>query len=149
MKRVLVLGVGSPFDDDRLGWQVIERLRQRDLPEGVLLKACDRPGAALLAEMQGMEAIIIIDALLADREAGEVVHLRLEDVLQQAGALSSHAFGVAEALVLGQAMNSLPSELCLLGVCIAAETRDAPSLPSLEPVLARVEQQLARYLQAG
>lgn len=119
MSGLRVLGVGSPGDTDRLGWQVIELLRQQALPDEVVLKACDRPGPALVTEMAGAEAVILIDALCGDCEPGTVVRLDGAEIRGDAGAISTHAFGVAEAIDLARTLGSLPPRLCVLGLCVS------------------------------
>jgi hypothetical protein len=48
------------------------------------------------------------------------------------GLLSSHGFGVAEALALGRALEELPPRVFIYGI----ETGQAPSLPPLSDLVA-------------
>lgn len=43
-KPVQIIGIGSPFGDDRAGWEVIRRLEQRAATRAE--SAADRPGPA-------------------------------------------------------------------------------------------------------
>jgi hydrogenase maturation protease len=118
-QEVLLIGVGSPFNDDTLGWQLLDALQQElaTLPgyEWVFEKA-DRPGPVLLERMKGYERAVLLDALDAGLPPGTIHVLRKEELAQIHRPASSHAIGVAEALALGERLQMLPSELHLLGV---------------------------------
>jgi hydrogenase maturation protease len=133
--KLLILGVGSPFGQDSLGWQAIDGLiecglRQRLAPHEVLLEKADRPGTLLLEHMRGMDAAILIDALIGGDEPGQVHCLSVEEVAQGGLALSGHDLGVAEALALGDALGDLPEKVLVLGVEVTAPEGCAPGSPS-------------------
>ena len=62
--KLKIIGVGSPFGDDRLGWIAAERLRA--LPaylsekDSIDISILDRPGAALISHWQDADAVILI-----------------------------------------------------------------------------------------
>ena len=58
---IRIIGLGSPFGDDQVGWRVIELLQDRLDPQ-VDLVALDRPGAALINWMAGAQRLVIVDA---------------------------------------------------------------------------------------
>ena len=125
--RVTVVGVGSPQGADRFGWQVIEYLtnevRLESLAPGqISLASSDRPGATLLELIKEAQLAIIVDAVEGG-EKGRVVRLNKEQLLVNHKNLSSHAFGVAEALALGQALNILPSDIILYGLETGEQAR--------------------------
>jgi hydrogenase maturation protease len=126
MTAVTVVGVGSPQGSDRFGWQVIEYLanesRLGDLAPGrIRLVASDRPGMALLDLIADARLALIVDAIDGG-EAGRVVSLDKQQLLVNFANLSSHSFGVAEALALGQSIDMLPLHITLYGV----ETGERP-----------------------
>ena len=47
---------------------------------------------------------------------GEFKRLEVEQISEQSAGLSSHNFGVAEAIALGRAMGQLPQEVVLFGL---------------------------------
>jgi hydrogenase maturation protease len=119
--KVLILGIGSPFGDDSLGWQAIDGLIERGLeqmltPHEVKMEKADRPGALLLERMRGFDCVILIDALLGGYEPGRVRALNIEEIAQGDSLLSGHGLGVAEALALGEVLGDLPGELHVLGI---------------------------------
>jgi hydrogenase maturation protease len=124
VKHTLVAGIGSPFGADQLGWQVIETLES---DPGILdccdLLKLDRPGADLVAIIQRYARVILVDAVQSDQPRGTCVQLDSGQISQQASGLSSHNFGVAEAIALAAAMGQLPRELVLFGLD-AGETPD-------------------------
>lgn len=126
MTAVTVVGVGSPHGADRYGWQVVDRLAEEIGPEspgsaGVRLVTSDRPGLALLDLIRDARTAIIVDAV-AGGEQGRVVCLDKHQLLVECANLSTHAFGVAEALALGQVADVLPIDILLVGL----ETGEQP-----------------------
>ncbi len=116
-----VIGVGSPFGCDRLGWEVADELARKGLAAGfpagrLSIRSCDRPGAALLDIMAGAELAIIIDAMTAGLPPGTIRCFSAEELDSDAALLSSHGFGVASTLALGQALDMLPARLYVLGI---------------------------------
>ena len=121
MTPVRIIGIGSPFGDDRLGWDVVDALEASGLlsgfaPAWVSANRCDRPGSALLALTQGAEAIILIDAMRTGRAPGTICRLAIHELQAAAGVVSSHGLGVAESLALGQALELLPPTVAIYGI---------------------------------
>jgi len=126
VKKVLVLGIGSPLEADTLGWVVIERLEET-------LKGCrgrmrielgkaDRPGLALIEMMRPWPHAILVDAVVSGAPAGTLHHLRDDELPRSSARLSTHDAGVAEAIALGSAMNALPPVLELFGIEVVPDT---------------------------
>lgn len=119
--KVCVLGIGSPSGDDQAGWLVVDAL----LAEGVQpdahvrIEKLDRPGASLLAQMDDVAWLILVDAMQGGGEAGHVRHFDRHDWLHYGQGLSSHGFGVLDALALAQALDRLPPRIDLYGIELA------------------------------
>ena len=114
----LIIGVGSPFGDDRAGWRVIEQLQLMTLPTQLTLKSLDRPGPELIEQMQGFDRVTLIDAVRAQGyPVGTCLSLDLNQLMQQ-DSCSSHGFGLAHTLALARALGQLPPRLQLWGICI-------------------------------
>ncbi|MEJ2453524.1 MAG: hydrogenase maturation protease [Candidatus Thiodiazotropha sp.] len=122
-----ILGVGSPFGADRLAWDAIDHLSGMDLGEVELVKL-DRPGSGLLAYFNGVEQLILLDAVLLDTEPGGVSLLDPGQLDGLPSATSSHGFGVAQALELGQRLGCLPGRLQLVGIHTGADLSTPPNL---------------------
>jgi len=136
-----VIGIGSPFGDDRVGWRVIELLGPR--LEGVELIALDRPGAALVNWMQGVDHLILVDALDARGSPGRVVCLEPDALAPAAGVPTSHALNLAETIALARTLGLCPTRVEIYGIEIAE--LDAPDLC---PAVARGARDLADTLCA-
>jgi hydrogenase maturation protease len=120
----VVVGVGSPFGDDRVGWEVVEALEARSwwaelAGQRVSVHLCDRPGAALAGLLQGVQWAIVVDAAQGlDTPPGTLRWLN-PNQLTSLRTPSSHGFGVAEALALASALGQLPQRVDLLTIAAA------------------------------
>ncbi len=144
--RIRIIGVGSPFGTDRLGWAAIDHLRaegveQRRSAGEVLLASEDRPGLGLLVAMRGAELAILIDAMHSGLPFGTVRRLDPSQLIRQAGPISSHDIGVAETLAMGATLGDLPPRLLILG--IEAGGDGVGAAPDFSPLLRLVEEAMA------
>lgn len=117
----VIIGIGSPFGDDRLGWDVVNWLQQH--PQSIPIEcaefpviALDRPGAALITYLQGKQVAIIIDALRAGLPLGCLRIYTAEELMDSNQPVSSHGFGLRETLTLAQALDKLPPYLYVIGM---------------------------------
>lgn len=145
MRQIKVLGIGSPFGDDRAGWEVVLRLQRHCLRNDVAFEILDRPGLGLLEHFQGVDVLYLIDAVQPLHSPGMIHVLAVDEVLAQQAQFSTHGFGVAEALQLAKAMNGLPAEIHIYGI----EMASTDALTALSaPVAAAVERLAAELVQA-
>jgi hydrogenase maturation protease len=117
-----ILGVGSPFGDDRVGWLAVDLIRAstwyRSRPAGtVSAEAFDRPGPALLAAMDGASHAVLIDAMQSGAPPGTLRHVELDQLgLSAERSASGHTLGLADALSLAKVLGLLPPRLTLIAV---------------------------------
>ncbi|SCZ50201.1 hydrogenase maturation protease [Thiohalomonas denitrificans] len=117
LPRGRIIGVGSPFGADSTGWRVVEYLQEAGFPElfpRVDWQILDRPGPRLMEWFADMDLVIIIDALLGGVQ-GESRVLDAAALTENA-SLSTHGFGVAEALAMAEALDELPTHLVILAI---------------------------------
>jgi hydrogenase maturation protease len=76
----------------------------------------DRPGASLIPLLAGTAWVILIDAMQGGGRVGDIVRFDQKDWPQYCHGLSSHGFGVLEALSLARELGGLPSRLDLYGI---------------------------------
>lgn len=148
MGGVTVLGVGSPQGADRLGWDVLELLRGALAgrgPAGVELHALDRPGAALLEYLGGRELVVVVDAVALGEPRGTLVRLEGGAIEDAPARVSSHGFGVADALGLARALGTGPRRLIVLGL----EPGDAPATPFAAEEVERLAQAVLAEVERG
>ncbi|MEJ2423814.1 MAG: hydrogenase maturation protease [Candidatus Thiodiazotropha sp.] len=137
---IRIIGVGSPFGADRLGWEAIDHLQSR-APDGCELIKLDRPGSGLLRYLEGVEQVVIIDAVLQGVAAGEVAMISRETLADSSTLTSCHGFGVADALALAQQLGDLPQRIDLIGIGAGEDLRVPPGLntAALESELLRLD----------
>jgi len=138
MTPVRVLGLGSPFGDDRAGWIAVENLMRaagfRALPEGFAsAEICDPVGNNLLDAMQGASLAILIDAAQSGAAPGTIRRLDAQNLEDGSESCSSHGFGLSATLALGRALNELPPNVIIFLIEIPATAEfgpaDVPSAP--------------------
>lgn len=132
-----VIGIGSPFGGDAVGFAAIERLGEETdlLPPETELLTLDRPGSALIPLLEKSRAVILIDAMQSGRSPGTVQRLQLDDLLAEANPPSSHSLGVAEALAMARALGVLPEKLLIYGIEADGENATTGWYPQLLELL--------------
>ncbi|MCU7844512.1 MAG: hydrogenase maturation protease [Candidatus Thiodiazotropha sp. (ex Monitilora ramsayi)] len=133
---IRVIGVGSPFGADQLGWMAIDHLATLGLVECELLKL-DRPGSRLLDHFRDVSSVVVIDAVAVNDRPGGVSALSLSDLQQIQCTPSSHGFGLAETLALGGQLGKLPTDFHLIGIHTGETLSAVPilDLASLEALV--------------
>lgn len=122
---IRVLGLGSPFGDDRAGWWVVDQLRG-NVPASVDLVRLDRPGAALIHWMTGVRHLVIIDAVVDGGPPGRILTLPLERLTEVTGRYTSHQLTLVSTLQLARTLGDLPPHVEIYGVTIAGPDRSSP-----------------------
>jgi hydrogenase maturation protease len=153
--RLHIIGVGSPFGDDRLGWVAVEMLQRSATPAAsgggsVAFAVLDRPGALLLAHWRDADRVIMIDAVRSGAPPG-TRHRLQPGAWAATEPVSSHGFGLAAALELARALDALPPHLVLHGVEIdpsnAGFSLSEPVRRALPDLVREIERE-ARVLAA-
>ena len=124
MKKVRVIGTGSDFGEDRLGWQAIEVLQQSGLAQScpaadIGFHFCARPGNELLDLLRGADQVILIDAMRSEAEPGTIRRFAADDFDALPAPLSSHILGLREALQIAAALGELPPHSIVFGIEMA------------------------------
>lgn len=143
-----IIGIGSPHGADRAGWLVAKRLAARsDLDASVC--SVVNP-LELMDHLDGCESLIVIDACITSSEVGSVIRLSWPDrrILSQR-SLSSHGFGLGEAIQLADQLDRMPKSFVLY--CLEIEnskieerTTDAP-IPGIDELERQVLSEVARW----
>jgi hydrogenase maturation protease len=150
---IRILGIGSPFGDDRAGWDAVAMLRRRRRTGGgdrqVEIRALDRPGLLLVGQLAGSARVILIDAVRSGAPIGSIHRFDGEELLCSRPVLSSHAGGVTEAVQLARTLGDLPSHLLVFGV-EADPVNDGDDLTpavgaALPELVCRIEEQVTAW----
>lgn len=142
LHRLKIIGLGSPNGDDQVGWQVIKHLQSETDAE---LLQLDRPGPALLHELQNCEQVILVDACDAGWRAGDFRKLTLQQLLHSAvlQQQSSHHLGLAATLQLALTLQyRLPEIDCYL-IQLDSVAPLAPLSPAVADAAVTVARQIA------
>ena len=165
-----IIGIGSPMPGDQLGWQVIDQLQQLrqhcdieldpygspqpanqpQSTEPVQLIKLDRPGSGLLDYLDVEKKVILIDAIMSEQhDFGEIIHLDAHQLAapadnvatrEQPSLLSSHGFGLKEALQLARQLKRLPRNCMIMGINLYPSLQSSGSpIPCNSPHKTSVE----------
>ncbi len=114
--NTLVIGVGNEWrGDDAIGLLVARRLRDLHLPDVQVIES-DGDCTKLMESWKGAEKVILIDAVHSGATPGTIHRVTAQDLPAHWLHCSTHAFGVAEAIALAQALGQLPQQVSLLGI---------------------------------
>jgi hydrogenase maturation protease len=139
--RLLVVGCGNHFaGDDSVGLEILRRLRIcggcgcefRELPGG---------GFGLIELFDGADIILFVDAVLSDAPPGtlHLIPMPSQDVAPRVlGAVSSHGWGLDEALRLALALGRPVPRLMLLGIELESVTKGAKRTELVDATLEAV-----------
>jgi len=143
--RVIVAGVGNVLlRDEGVGVRVVEALRGTPLPEGVELMEVGTALEALLALPEGVEKLVVVDAMRAGFKPGTVLRLKIEDLRPLRAKVSLHEAGLPEILGLLWLSGRGPREVVVLGV----EAKEVGFGEGLSPeVEARLPEIMAKVME--
>lgn len=131
MGFIKVFGIGSPHGDDAVAWRVVEALAGMCSSTDVESQCLDRPGVGLLARMEAVDAVVLIDAV-AGLPPGEVRLLSLDEAVALEQPWTSHSFGLGQTLAMGRVLDALPPWIGIIGIGVG----DLPDLQRLRPEVA-------------
>jgi len=107
---VLIVGVGNPDrGDDGAGRAVARRLGRRKPPDARIVET-EGEATALLALMESAAAVYFIDACVSGEPAGHIHRIDVTrcDLPAASFGMSSHGFGLTEAVALAKTLQRLP-----------------------------------------
>jgi len=112
--KTQIIGCGNRNRmDDAAGALVAERLRRM----GIAAEIQDGGAFELIASWERQEHVILIDAVVTGSPCGTIhVWEGTPPRLPRTQQISSHGFGLAEALRLGKALHCLPEHITVYGI---------------------------------
>ncbi|MBF0372558.1 MAG: hydrogenase maturation protease [Alphaproteobacteria bacterium] len=144
---MLLIGIGNAFrGDDAAGLTVARAVAARQLA-GVEVIEHHGEGAELIELWRDRDRVVVVDAVSSGAAPGTLHHL---DAAQPLPAnllcFSSHAFGLAPAIVMARALGRLPASLTVIGIEGKSWTHGAPLDPA---VAAAVEEAVGMVLSGA
>src|SRR5688572_24945596 len=119
--RTLLVGIGSPNGDDRVGWEIAKRLMRQHGPELDVRQAA-YPGE-LVDWLEGVEHLIICDGFTGACPAGTICHWRWPaNEIRQHQFSGSHDMPLSTVLELAEQLGRLPPRVTIWGVAIGGAT---------------------------
>jgi len=149
--RRLVLGLGNPArGDDAVGRVVAQALRLR-VPPDVRVVESDGEATAVLTALEQADAAWLVDAARSGAAPGTIhrIDCAAGVALPHGGAVSSHGFGVAEAIALARSLGMLPERCTVYAIEGADFAPGAKLSPAAEAAVATVVARLLSDLAAS
>jgi hydrogenase maturation protease len=146
LRRVLVAGVGNIFlGDDGFGVEVVRRLAERGLPEGVEVADFGIRGMDLAYALQeDYELVVFVDAIPRGDEPGTVYVIEPEIEDDGEISLDTHGMDPVKVIKLSRALGAKRTRTLVVGcepqVIVSGEDYDDMLMELSEPVRAAVEE---------
>jgi len=118
MTQALVLGIGNILvQDEGVGIRALEWLQAHCVCPNVQMIDGGTMGLDLLHYLEGIDHLLILDAIQANKPPGSIITLRGDAVPTFLGMkISPHQIGVHDLLAVAQLKGSTPPEVVILGV---------------------------------
>ncbi|MFP3879966.1 MAG: hydrogenase maturation protease [Dehalococcoidia bacterium] len=117
--KTLVLGLGNPIlSDDAVGIRVAREVERKLNDPRVTVSETSEAGLSLLDAIVGYDEVIIIDAVQTEKgQAGQIHHMRTEDLSFSKRFTPPHQINLATSLELGNALNlAMPRKITIFAV---------------------------------
>lgn len=137
--KPLIVGLGNRWrGDDGVGPRVVEVIAALGRND-VDVVELDGEASRLVSAWAGRRSVVLVDAVRAGAPPGTIHQLigpdRIPTVI---GGATTHGGGVAAAVALGRALDSLPVRLVIVGVEPAAIDHDDELSPAVAAALDEV-----------
>jgi len=119
-KDVKIIGFGNKYrSDDGIGIRIVEELEKLDYFKNIEIIDGGTSGTDLIFLIKGCSKIIIIDAIDAGQNVGDVVNIQISDVEEfikrDYKSLSLHDLNLADILKLIKALK-INADISIIGV---------------------------------
>jgi hydrogenase maturation protease len=155
VSRRIVLGIGNLDRGDDAAGRMVVRLLRRTTPHDVEAAEHDGEATALLARFDGAADAYLIDACASGAPAGTVHRFDVSaaPLPQSFFGLSTHGFGLREAVELARALGRLPARCIVYAIEGESFHLGAPLSPpasaAVAEVVRRVRSELIGDAKAG
>ena len=135
-----VIGIGNPDRGDDGAGRAVARWLEDHLPPGIEVIELDGEASALLAALDGVAAVYLVDTCVSSAAAGSVrrFDVATAPLPQEAFSLSTHGLGLAEAVELARALEALPPRCIVYAIEGADFEAGMPLSPPVAAAIAEV-----------
>jgi hydrogenase maturation protease len=125
------------MSDDGVGVKVVQRLqREYRFPDSVEVLDGGTLGLDLLPKLEGIDHLIVVDAVETGQKPGSCVRLAGEELpIALETKVSPHQMGLKDLLSVAQLLGQSPAEMVLIGVQPGSIEMDTELTPEVEAVL--------------
>ncbi len=124
MSRYAVLGLGNRLEtDEALGALVVEQLLAEPQhlaglpdPDSVELIDGGTVGLALLPYLMGLDGLVVVDAIMADRAPGTLIDMDGASLIRHEQVMSVHDLGAGELLGALHVLEEWPRRVRVIGL---------------------------------
>jgi hydrogenase maturation protease len=130
-----VLGIGNlVMSDDGVGVKVVQQLqREYRFPDNVEVMDGGTLGLDLLPKLEGLDHLIVVDAVETGKRPGTSVRLTGEELpIALETKLSPHQMGLKDLLSVARLLGHSPGEMLLIGVQPGSIEMDTELTPEVE-----------------
>jgi hydrogenase maturation protease len=148
MTPLLIIGCGNPLrGDDAAGLRVAAALRARGIPA----RDSRADPAELVGWFREARRVILVDALAADLPPGTVRAWEAgrEALPRWPFDVSSHGWGLVEAIELARALGALPERVTVYGIAGAGFELGGAMAAEVQSAIERVTEEIAALARAG
>ena len=137
----IIVGIGSVYGPDRIGFDILEALRGEPRLRGLGcgIYRCRAPAADLPALLRGAPWAVLVDAVRAGAKPGTPLHIEAGDLADDAAPASTHGVGVSATLALLELLGELPLRTCIVGIEVGEHLGEPPQDWVARGVVAVVE----------
>lgn len=117
--RVLIIGIGNDFrGDDSIGLVIARNLKRQSFKNCIIIESTG-DGGSLMNSWKAEDKVIIIDAVSSNSPPGTIHRFNAIEKPLPAdifGRISSHSFGIIEAIEIARTLGKMPSRLIVYGI---------------------------------
>jgi hydrogenase maturation protease len=148
--RCIVIGVGNPDRGDDLAGRAVAQRLYGTVPDIVTVAESDGEATALIDCFDGVGSAYLVDACLSGVAAGTVRRFDVVDgpLPQHLFGVSTHGFGLAQAIELARALGQLPRRCVVYAIEGGSFEAGAPITPSVAGAVSDVAQRLRAEIAA-
>ena len=150
-EALLIIGVGNSFrGDDAVGLIVARRLREK-LGWNAETVELSGEGAELMSLWQKRQLVFVIDAISSGSTPGALhwINATTERMPPDLIPVSSHLFGLSEAVEVSRAMGLLPGQLFVCGIEAASFGYGEALSPDVETAVGIAVERILREVEAA